>query len=204
MSEQDVGATVEAVTRLRVLLEQHACLRGDFILSSGLKSKYYFDSKPVTLSPDGRALIGRILEPIVRDAGADAVGGLVIGAVPISDAIELPSFIVRDEKKGHGTKERIAASYSIRGSHSDLRPGLRVVIVDDVVTTGRSIKRAINAVKASGCQVVAVVVLVTRPEANAAEDLGKNYRYISLFECDTEGKLSLTTEAEKLISSPVA
>ena len=121
MSEQGEGVTVEAVTRLRVLLERHACLRGDFVLSSGLKSKYYFDSKPVTLSPDGRALIGRIFEPIVREAGAEAVGGLVIGAVPISDAIELPSFIVREEKKGHGTKERIAASYSIRGAHGDLR-----------------------------------------------------------------------------------
>src|SRR3990172_8698758 len=162
MSEARRGVTREDVAELQSLLERHARLKGDFVLSSGLKSKFYFDSKPVTLSPDGRALVGRVIEPILQELGAQAVGGLELGAVPISDAIALPSFIVRDEKKGHGTKERIAAAYSIRGVQGDLRSGCRVAIVDDVVTTGDSIQRAINAVEASSCEIVAVVALVTR------------------------------------------
>lgn len=204
MSEAGKGVTREDVAEFKLLLERHARLFGEFDLSSGLKSKYYFDGKGVTLSPDGRTLIGRLLEPIVHDVGAEAIGGLEVGAVPIADALSLPSFIVRDKKKGHGTKEKIAASYSIRGAESELRSGLRVAIVDDVVTTGDSIVRAIEAVRACDCDVVVVVALVTRPERDAAAKLRSICNYISLFECDTEGTLSLTSEAEKLISSPVA
>ncbi len=126
-----------------------------------------------------------------------------IGAVPIACALPFPSFIVRDEKKGHGTRERIAAAYSIRGAEGELRSGLRVAIVDDVVTTGDSIVRAIKAVQACDCEVVAVVALVTRPERGAAVELRSRYNYISLFESDEEGNLSLTAEAEALTRSPV-
>ena len=204
MSEARRGVTREDVAELQSLLERHARLKGDFVLSSGLQSKFYFDSKPVTLSPDGRALVGRVIEPILQEMGAEAVGGLEIGAVPISDAITLPSFIVRDEKKGHGTKEKIAASYSIRDRERGIRAGTRVAIVDDVVTTGASIQQAIDAVKASGCVVVAVVALVTRPEANAAQVLGAKYDYISLFDCDIEGNLTLSARVQEIIGTAVA
>ncbi len=204
MSEAGKGVTREDLVELKGLLKQHALLRDDFELSSGTKSKYYFDGKGVTLEPAVKRLIALVLDPIVRESRAEAVGGLEIGAVPIACALPFPSFIVRDKKKGHGTREKIAAAYSIRGAESELRPGLRVAIVDDVVTSGASIVRAIEAVRACDCEVAVVVALVTRPEQDAAVKMRSMCNYISLFECDTEGTLSLTTEAEKLISSPVA
>ena len=213
MRELGPGVTSEDVAELQSLLERHARLKDDFVLSSGLHSKFYFDSKPVTLSPDGNALVGRILERVVSAVGAEAVGGLQIGAIPIADAISresfetgshIPAFVVRDEKKGHGTKEKIAASYSIRDRERGIRAGTRIAIVDDVVTTGDSIQGAIDAVKASGCVVVAVVALVTRPEANAAQVLGARYDYISLFDCDIEGNLTLSARVQEIIGTAVA
>ncbi len=203
MIEAGKGVTREDLLELKELLEHYALLRGDFVLSSGTRSKYYFDGKGVTLEPDVKRLIALVLDPIVRESRAEAVGGLEIGAVPIACALPFPSFIVRDEKKGHGTRERIAAAYSIRGAEGELRSGLRVAIVDDVVTTGDSIVRAIEAVQACDCEVVAVVALVTRPERGAAVELRSRYNYISLFESDEEGNLSLTAEAEALTRSPV-
>ncbi len=203
MSEAGKGVTREDLLELKGLLEQNALIRRDLELSSGIPSRYYFDAKRVTLETAGKILLPRVLEGIVRGYGAEAVGGLQIGAVPIADHILMPSFIVRDEKKGHGTKEKIAAAYSIRGAHSDLREGLRVAIVDDVVTTGKSILEAIRSVEASGAEVVVVLVLIRRPEGDADKKLGR-YNYISLFESDNKGNLSLTAEAERLISSPVA
>ena len=222
MSEGRQGTTRDDVEALRCLLERHARLVGDFELSSGVKSRFYFDGKRVTLSPRGSALVGRILEPIVAATGAGAVGGLAIGADPIALAVavesdrtgtNIPAFIVRPEKKGHGTRDAITSSFPVRESHADsethhiqlIRPGLRVVVVDDVVTTGASIQKAIDVLKEAGCEVEAVVTLVTRPEGGeTAQALRRDYRYISLYECDEEGNLATTSEAEALFRSAVA
>ena len=203
MSEAGKGVTREDVIKLRDLLERDALVRGDIPLSSGIQSSYYFDAKRVTLEPEGERLLGNILEAIIRGYGAEAVGGLMIGATPIADAISMPRFIVRDDRKGHGTGERIAAAQSIRGANSDLRRGLRVAIVDDVVTTGRSIQKAIEAVKANGCEVAVVVALIERPEGETERELGSKYNYIPLFASDEKGKLSLTAQAEELTKSLV-
>jgi len=193
-----LGVRTEDVAALQTLLESHALLRREqeFKLSSGRQSKYYFNAKPVTLSAEGLELVGRTMGPFALRVGADAVGGLEIGAIPIALAIaawsrqaatEIPAFIVRDAQKRHGTEELIAESYLWGEPRNS-----RVVIVDDVVTTGKSVQQAIDAVVGNGCEVLSVVTLVTRPEEGGVGEMRRRFseNYISIFECDMEGNLN--------------
>ena len=147
---------------------------GDFTLVSGKKSRFYFDSKKTTLRPEGASLVATEMLRLLSDKEieADAIGGLTLGADPIvcpiaalSHGTESPlrAFIVRKEAKGHGTTRQI---------EGDLEPHSRVVVVDDVVTTGGSTLKAIEAAEQAGHEVVAVVCLVDR-EQGGAEALGR-------------------------------
>ncbi|KUK81579.1 MAG: Orotate phosphoribosyltransferase, partial [Pelotomaculum thermopropionicum] len=151
---------------LRAYVYEHAFELGDFTLTSGKKSKYYFDGKQVTLSPEGAYLLGRILYHKIKDLGIDAVGGITIGADPIAGALaavsfiegmhRLKLFIVRKTPKKHGKFKLIEGPA--------LEAGDRVVVVDDVITTGGSIIEAIKAVRDAGCEVVKAIALVDRCE----------------------------------------
>jgi orotate phosphoribosyltransferase len=152
--------------RLRDLLREHSLQFGDFELASGKRSPFYFDSKKTTLLPEGAYLAAVEILATLQELGieADAIGGMTIGADPLvcpvaalSHAFDRPlaAFLVRKESKRHGTERRI---------EGNLRPGARVVVVDDVVTTGGSTLRAIEAVLEQGCHVVAVLCLVDRDE----------------------------------------
>jgi orotate phosphoribosyltransferase len=152
--------------RLRALLKEHSLMFGDFTLVSGKKSRFYFDSKKTTLRAEGAWLTASEILRTLRERGieADAIGGMTLGADPIvcpvaalshRDGPPLRAFIVRKEAKGHGTGRQI---------EGDLEPGSRVVVVDDVVTTGGSTLRAIEAVEQAGHEVVAVLALVDREE----------------------------------------
>jgi orotate phosphoribosyltransferase len=136
--------------------------KGDFTLVSGAKSNYYIDGKMSEVNPKGAYLIGEVLFNRIRQLGVDAIGGLAVGAVPLVTATVISShhhrqpiegFWVRDEVKSHGTKKLIEGG---------LKPGSRVVIVDDVITKGGSSLKAVNAVRESGCEVVLVLALVDR------------------------------------------
>jgi orotate phosphoribosyltransferase len=138
-----------------------------FQLSSGRTSPYYLDGKKTTLDPRGALLVGRLVFYRLRGRGIQAVGGLTLGADPIALAVALTSgmagepiraFIVRKEPKGHGTDNWIEGG---------LDAGRRVAVVEDVVTSGRSIGLAIERVKAAGHTVAAVVALVDREEGGA-------------------------------------
>jgi orotate phosphoribosyltransferase len=155
--------------RLRDLLRRHSLMFGDFTLASGRRSRYYFDSKKTTLRPDGAFLVAAEILWTLRERGiaADAIGGMTLGADPIVCPVAalshvtgpaLRAFIVRKEAKGHGTGRQI---------EGDLEPSSRVVVVDDVVTTGGSTLRAIEAAEAEGHTVVAVLCLVDREEGGA-------------------------------------
>ena len=107
-----------------------------FTLSSGKKSPYYFDCKPTMLDPEGMNLIGNLVFQILKDTDVAAAGGLTLGADPIANALSLisfqkgrpiRSFIVRKDVKGHGTKSKIEGI---------VKPGEKVAVLDDVVTTG--------------------------------------------------------------------
>ena len=177
--------------RLLKLFKEHAILRGDFTLSSGLKSTYYFDGRLVTLWPEGAYLIGKKIYQILKKARVDGVGGMTLGADPIVTAVAvvshledkpIPAFIVRAETKGHGTQKRI---------EGPLRKGSRVAIVDDVITTGNSVLRAIEAVEAEGCKVVKVVVLLDRHQGGSDEIRRRGYDFQAILTASASGEVRL-------------
>jgi orotate phosphoribosyltransferase len=188
---------------LRDLMEKKCIERGDFILSSGLPAKYYYDGKFSTLNPSAARVIGRLLLPLVRENTAEAVGGMAVGADPIAMAValasledggpEIPAFIVRPTAKEHGKKDQISASFAADGKPL-LSPGRRVAIVDDVITTGGSVRGAITAAQAAECEVVLVVALVERHERGGARLRGEGYNFLSLFYTDEDGNLRISEE----------
>jgi len=163
-----MNAAAARETLLALILER-AYREGDFTLSSGRKSRYYVNSKPVLLDGAGSAAFAVwVLDDLAGLAGGPprAVGGLELGAVPPAvaiatlaawrgDASPPAAFIVRKAAKGHGTAQRIEGA---------LAAGDRVVVLDDVITTGASTLQAIDAVEAAGATVVRVYCLVDRRE----------------------------------------
>jgi len=148
------------------LLAARSARRGNFTLASGRQSSLYIDARLTTMTPEGQQLIGRLGLQAIRDASwtADAVGGLTLGADPIAYAIchssaetarPLRAFTVRKEPKAHGTGKQV---------EGPLVSGDRVVIVEDVITTGGSATKAIDAVTREGAKVIGVLALVDREE----------------------------------------
>lgn len=141
---------------------KHAFKRGDFTLASGKKSEYYINGKMTTLDARGAYLAARIFLAMLADDVPDAVGGLTLGADPIVGSmialagledLDLRGVIVRKEAKGHGTQSLI---------EGPLNEGDRVVVIEDVVTTGSSSLKAVDAIRAAGCTVDRVFALVDR------------------------------------------
>ena len=150
---------------LHKLLLERAFTFGDFTLSSGRKSNYYFDGRQVTLDGRGARLVGDVILDRCREVGAQAIGGLTLGADPIVAAVAalsgegdspLQAFIVRKEAKGHGAGALIAGP--------PLKPGTRVVIVDDTTTTGNSFFKTMEALDGLGVEIIEAVVIVDRDE----------------------------------------
>jgi orotate phosphoribosyltransferase len=148
------------------LLAERSARRGNFTLSSGRQSSLYIDARLTTMTPEGQRLIGRLGLASLQEAGwdCDAVGGLTLGADPIAYAIchtsadsprPLRAFTVRKEAKAHGTGKLV---------EGPLRSGDRVVVVEDVITTGGSASRALEAVKREGALPIGVLALVDREE----------------------------------------
>ena len=173
----------EQLRELRDIIRQKSLRIGDFTLSSGKKSSYYLDCRMTTLDPRGALLIGRLILERIRTQNiqADAVGGLTLGADPMATAVAIVSslegtpiaaFIVRKEAKGHGTQR------SIEGY--DGKPGSRVIVVDDVCTTGDSILKAADKAEEAGYQVVAAFCVVDREEGGT-ELIAKRFPFYPLF-----------------------
>jgi orotate phosphoribosyltransferase len=160
----------DARHRLIALLAERSTRRGKFVLASGRESDLYVDARLTTMSPDGLALIGALGLAAIRELQweVQSVGGLTLGADPVAYAIAyasaasgapLRAFTVRKEAKQHGTGKLIEGPF---------RSGDRVVIVEDVITTGGSAERAIGAVRAAGGTVVGVLAVVDREEGGRA------------------------------------
>lgn len=140
--------------------------RGDFVLASGRRSSFYIDARLTTMSGDGLAVIGGLgLDRLAfRGWTPQAVGGLTLGADPVAYAlaltarrrgVALDAFTVRKQAKEHGTGKRIEGCFA---------PGMAVVIVEDVLTTGNSARDAIRAVESEAGAVLGVMAVVDREE----------------------------------------
>jgi orotate phosphoribosyltransferase len=168
--------------RLVSLLAKRSARRGSFTLASGKQSSLYIDARLTTMSPDGLSLVGPLGLDAIRNAQwpADSVGGLTLGADPIAYAISYASahtaspiraFTVRKEAKAHGTGKLIEGPFAA---------GDRVVVVEDVITTGSSAARAVDAVRAAGGTVLGVLALVDRDEGGRESLEAKGLSVVSL------------------------
>ncbi len=159
----------EKLERLKEIILKNSfkyCEEPCFKLTSGATSQYYFDCKQTTLDPEGAHLVGEILYEIVKDWPIKGAGGLTLGADPMGSALmhtaykygkEIYHFIVRKEKKKHGTARWVEGVW---------KKGDKVVILDDVVTTGCSVIKAIERAKEDGLNIYGVIVLIDREEFN--------------------------------------
>lgn len=152
--------------RLIALLRERSVRTGDFVLASGRISSLYVDCRRTTMHAEGLQVVGALGLAAIRAMGweASAVGGLTLGADPVACAIArashdspppLDAFTVRRRAKEHGTGQRIEGCFE---------PGARVVVVEDVITTGGSALEAIAAVRAAGGHVAGVLAVVDRGE----------------------------------------
>ena len=178
------AATVaECRTRLAELIREHALRFGDFTLASGQKSTYFIDGKLVTLQAEGAYCLARCLLDMLQGLKVDAVGGMAIGADPITGAVvalagaegkPLIGFLVRKEQKDHGTRKQV---------EGPLPEGVRVVMLEDVVTTGGSTLQAIEAVeREKQVAVVGVLAMVDRLQGAKANLAARGYELQSVFE----------------------
>jgi len=164
------------------LLASKSFRLGEFKLSSGGTSDYYIDCRTTTLDAKGARLTGEVFTNEIRQRGwkPQAIGGLTMGADPIVTAVsvvsgELNGFLVRKAEKQHGTGQRIEG---FRGK------GARVVIVDDVCTTGASTVQAIEAAREFGFEIAGVMCLVEREEAKGRPNVEKTAApapFVSIF-----------------------
>jgi orotate phosphoribosyltransferase len=151
------------------LIKQIAVVPGKVTLSSGREADYYIDLRRITLHARAAPLVGRVLRDITHDWGYEAVGGLTLGADPVGAAVlhashgAVDSFVVRKAEKAHGMQQRIEGP-SVAGR--------RVLVVDDVSTTGSSPLTAVDALRAADADVVGVALIVDRGGGAAIEAAG--------------------------------
>jgi orotate phosphoribosyltransferase len=178
---------------LRRLLLERSVQRGDFTLASGRRSTYYIDCRPSTMSAEGLVLIGRMGWAAVRAAGwrPAAVGGLTMGADPVAYAIAAASFSsdtpvdafsVRKHTKEHGTSRLIEGNF---------QAGDAVVVVEDVITSGESARKAIAAVEQAKGRVIGVLAVVDRQEGGRRSLEAQGHSVIALTDVSELGLVGL-------------
>ncbi len=178
----------ECRARLAEIIKDKALRFGEFVLASGQTSTYYIDGKMVTLDSEGAYLLARCLLDLLGEEQVDAVGGMAIGADPMTGAMvalagaqgrRLSGFMVRKEPKGRGTNQQV---------EGPLAPGARVVMLEDTITTGGSTLQAIAAVERERqARVVKVLAMVDRLQG-AREALGAaGYQLQSVFTIEDLG-----------------
>jgi orotate phosphoribosyltransferase len=167
--------------RLRELVNRHAVVHGDFVLTSGQRSNYYIDGKLLSLMPDGMAQLAKVILAMLDGDDVNAIGGMTLGADPIIGAViafsqeqgrPLRGLIVRKERSGHGRTKLI---------EGPVQEGLNVVVIEDVVTTGSSSLKAIAALEEAGCNIVKVIALVDRLQGGRENFENKGYRFEPIF-----------------------
>lgn len=172
-------------------LELDSLKFGEFTLSSGQKSTYYFDGRMLSTDPEGADLISKAFISAIDEAGAEAFGGPTVAAVPIVGALALRSrldgknmtgFFVRPEAKEHGAGKQI---------EGNLKRGMKVAAFDDTVSTGGSLLAAIDVVEAFGCEVVLVLAVLDRHQGGGDELERRGIPFFKLWESTPEGKITV-------------
>ncbi|BAQ66526.1 orotate phosphoribosyltransferase [Geminocystis sp. NIES-3709] len=163
------------------LLVKYAYQEGDFTLSSGQKSNFYLNCKQVTLRAEGALLVGKLIFSLLTK-NTTAVAGLTLGADPIVTAVSLvsalenkpiPALIVRKEAKGHGTQAYIEGP--------SLPSGSNVVVLEDVVTTGKSAMLAVERLRGAGYHVDKIISMIDRQAGGAEFYQSQGLEFESLF-----------------------
>jgi len=158
--------------RLIELLTARSFERKPVMLASGKASDFFIDCKQTILTAEGHALVAALMGAALTEhfPACEAVAGVELGGCPLASAVSLASFAngnpldalyIRKEAKDHGTRRTIENDKS-------MRPGLRVVVLEDVITTGGSTLKAVEKLKAAGADVLGVIAIVDRLEGGAA------------------------------------
>jgi len=168
--------------RLKDILLKKSVITGkEFTLSSGKKSNFYVDARITTLDSEGAYLCGKIFFELLKEFQVDAVGGYSIGADPIVSSIAvisfienkpIPAFIIRKEKKEYGTGKAIEGNF---------KPGMKVALFDDVITSGGSIIKGINTVKENRGDIQVIMSVIDREEGGEERIKEYGYKLISIF-----------------------
>lgn len=182
--------TAAAVQRLyERAMEIDALQFGDFTLTSGQKSSFYFDGRLLSLDPEGSDLISQEFLKAIRKSGAEGFGGPAVGAVPIVGALTLRSwqeraaltpFFVRSEAKQHGTGRQVEGA---------VKPGMKLAVFDDTVSTGGSLFTAVDAIQEFGCEIVLVLAVLDRNQGGSSELANRGLPFYRLWEATPEGKI---------------
>lgn len=189
----DATATSELGGRILEKCKELDALKfGEFTLVSGKVSKYYFDGRLLTMSPEGAGLVAQALLPAIRESGAGAVGGPAVAAVPMVAGLAMLSgqdggrpidgFFVRPQAKDHGMGK------SIEGP---VKAGVPVAIIDDACSTAGSLYLAIEAAEAAGHKVVLVACILDRNQGGSDRLRADGYNFVTLLEGDADGNVSV-------------
>jgi orotate phosphoribosyltransferase len=183
------GADMEgARLRLLELVRELAWLESEdepFTLASGRKSPHFFDMKPVMLDPEGAALLGQLIVPLLTERGITKIGGLELGAVPLTGTVigavgpdsAISGFIVRKSAKGRGGR-KTGNPPGIEGA--TLNPSDRVMVLEDVTTTGASAIQAAQRLRKIGCDVVGILTILDRDEGGREAIEAEQFEHLSL------------------------
>lgn len=172
-------------SKVFILIQKKSFSKGRYTLASGKESYFYLDMKPTMFNPEGADALSSMIWDKLQGMNVDYVGGLALGAVPLISTISmrshlegppLPGFFVRKEIKGHGTKKLIEGL-----AEGETLNGKRVVILDDVTTSGHSAMIAVKAAQDSGAKVLLVLSVVDREEGAAEFYYNEGIPFESLF-----------------------
>ncbi|MHC4093671.1 MAG: nicotinate-nucleotide adenylyltransferase [Planctomycetota bacterium] len=192
-SKTENGEVVQTDTRADRLLERakelDALRFGEFKLTSGQASSYYFDGRLLSLDPEGADLVSSLFMDEITAAECEAFGGPTVAAVPIVGALalrarqqgkQMTGFFVRDAAKEHGMGKRIEGS---------LQPGMKVAVFDDTVSTGGSLLSAIDAVQEAGCEVALVLCVLDRHQGGSDEVRRRGLPFYAAWEATPKGEI---------------
>ena len=171
--------------RLLEIIRRRSFGRGEVTLASGRKSDFYFNLKPTMMDPEGATLLAELTYEALKDEGFDYIGGLEMGAVPLAGAIAqiswikghpIAAFFVRKKPKEHGAKLAIEGL-----TRDETLAGKRIVVVEDVTTTGGSAMKAVETLREAGANVSLVFTMVDREEGAAETFAAAGLQFRALY-----------------------